>query len=182
MESIFTIVTPRLQLYAPTLGEISDLIRDERSALEARIQATLPHEWPGPHLTAALPSIAEAMAQEPGDARWVWMVIERRTARVIGDVGYHEPLRDAATVEIGYVLLPHAQGHGYATEATSALLRWTFTHTSVAQIIAQIDPQNAASVRVATKVGMEARPPVSPAYVCFGIARPPTYMSGEISC
>jgi RimJ/RimL family protein N-acetyltransferase len=171
-ESDFTIMTPRLALYAPSLEEISALIRDERGALQARISATLPPEWPAPHLKAALPSIAEEMAQELGDMRWVWLIIERASAVFVGDIGYHGPLRAGATVEIGYILLPQAQGQGYATEATAALLRWTFAHTAVAQVIAQIDPQNAGSIRVATKVGMEARPPVSPEYLCFGISRP----------
>ena len=181
MDAVFTIMTPRLQLYAPSRAEIAALLRDERPALEARLQATLPRDWPGPHLTAALPSIAEAMTQEPGDARWVWMVIDLRAACVVGDIGYHGPLRDEATVEIGYALLPHARGRGYATEATAALLHWTFAQTQVAQIIAQIDPTNTASVRVAARVGMQAWPPVAPGYLCFGISRTHAHTSGTVA-
>jgi RimJ/RimL family protein N-acetyltransferase len=174
MQSDFALATARLRLYAPSLAEIDDLMRDERSALGTRIHAAIPPEWPGPNLTSALPIIADAMRQEPGDARWVWLIIEPTTARVIGDIGFHEPLRAGTTVEIGYVLLPDAHGHGYATEATSALIDWTFARTQVTRIIAQIDPANTASIRVAEKVGMLAQPAVEPGFLCYGIARSTT--------
>jgi ribosomal-protein-alanine N-acetyltransferase len=172
MTSVYEIVTPRLRLYAPTLLEVQALIRGEREALEARLQAAIPPEWPGPQLAEALPIITKEMGQEPGDARWVWVVVEPVSAQLIGDLGYHGPLHDEATVEIGYTLLPHTHGLGYATEATSALIDWTFAHTKVAEIIAQIDPTNAASLRVAAKLGMQPLAPVSEGHLCFGIARP----------
>lgn len=162
-----------MRLYALSLAEVEELLRGESAALEARIQATIPSDWPGPHLASALPTIAEEMAREPGDARWVWVVVDPITARVTGDIGFHGPLRDEATVEIGYIILPHAQGRGYATEAVSALIHWTFARTRVTLIIAQVDPTNIASLRVAEKVGMRPLPPISAEYACFGIARPP---------
>jgi len=168
----YVITTARLRLYAPSLAEIHALISNERAALSARIGATIPLEWPGHDLTTSLPLIAQEMEAEPGDARWVWMVIENASAPVIGDVGFHGAVRDEATVEIGYVLLPDARGKGYATEATAAVIDWTFAHTNVAQIIAQIDPDNDASLRVAAKLGMREAPPISVAFKCFGISRP----------
>ena len=172
MATLFEIVTPRLRLYAPTLLEIQALMRGERAALEARLGAAIPLEWPSQHLMEALPIITREMGLEPGDARWVWVVVEPVRAALIGDIGYHGPLHDEATVEIGYTLLPEAQGLGYATEATAALIEWTFAHTKVAQIIAQIDPTNAASLRVAAKLGMWELPAVSPEHLCFGLSRP----------
>jgi [ribosomal protein S5]-alanine N-acetyltransferase len=170
--TLFEIVTPRLRLYALTLLEIQALMRGERTALEARLGAAIPPEWPSQHLLEALPIIMREMGWEPGDARWVWVVVEPLRAALIGDIGYHGPLHDEATVEIGYTLLPEAQGLGYATEATAALIEWTFAHTKVAQIIAQIDPTNAASLRVAAKLGMRVLPAISLEHLCFGIDRP----------
>ena len=173
MESSFEILTSRLRLYAPSLTDLHDLMRGERATLGKRIQATIPTDWPGPNLSQSLPIIADAMRQEPGDARWVWMIIEPISACVIGDIGFHGPLRDGATVEIGYVLAPDARGYGYATEVTAALIDWTFARTNVAQIIASIDPANTASIRVATKVGMQAQPSAELGYLCYGITRSP---------
>lgn len=172
MDTPYEIATTRLRLYAPSRQEFTDLAHGEKAALEASIHATIPPEWPGPRLNEALPVIVEAMAREPGDARWAWVVVEPVSARLIGDIGYHGPLRDGATVEIGYTLLPFARGHGYATEAASALIQWTFTHTRVASIIAQIAPDNTASLRVAAKLGMKPEAAISPDHLCFGIHRP----------
>ncbi|HKD76257.1 MAG TPA: GNAT family N-acetyltransferase [Ktedonobacterales bacterium] len=175
MESPFTIATRRLQLFAPSSAEIAELRSGERTGLGSRIGATISEEWwLGPTLVRLLLGLPEKMAQEPGDARWVWLVIEPITANVVGDIGFHGPMRDDATVEIGYSIIPRAQRFGYATEAASALIHWTFAHTRVAQIIAQINPGNAPSLRVAAKLGMQQLPPISTEYLCFGITRPPT--------
>ncbi len=173
MDNRFDMTTSRLRLYAPTLRDVEALLRGERDAVGARINATVSEDWwLGPSLIRLLPYLAEAMGRAPGDARWIWMVINPVTARVIGDIGFHEPWGEGRTsVEIGYSLVPEARGFGYATEACAALIRWTFAHTPVTQIIAQIDPANAASLRVAAKLGMWELPPMSEGHRCFGISR-----------
>lgn len=172
MDDLFEMTTARLRLYAPTLTDVEALRRGEREALGARISATVSEEWwLGPSLLRLLPDLVETMAREPGDARWIWLVIDPLTARVIGDIGFHEPLHDGHMIaEIGYSLVPEARGFGYATEACAAMIRWAFARTQVGQIIAQIEPANAASLRVAEKLGMRELPPVSAGHRCFGIA------------
>lgn len=172
MDTPFEITTPRLRLYAPSLTDVTALLRGERDELGARINATVSEEWwLGPSLIRLIPDLSEMMARERGDARWIWMVIDPSIARVIGDIGFHEPMRDGATVEFGYSLVPEARGHGYATEACAAMIRWTFAHTKVAQVIAQIDPANIASLRVTAKLGMQELPPISAGHRCFGMPR-----------
>ncbi len=173
LDNCFDITTSRLRLYAPRLTDVEALLRGERDDVGARINATVSEEWwLGPSLIRLLPDLAEAMRREPGDARWIWMVIDPTTGRVIGDIGFHEPWGDGRTsVEVGYSLVPEARGFGYATEACAAVICWTFAHTSVARIIAQIDPANAASLRVAAKLGMRELPPMSEGHRCFGISR-----------
>ena len=172
MDIPFEMTTSRLRLYAPSLTDVEALLRREREELGARINAVVSEEWwLGPSLIRLLPDLHETMRREPGDARWIWMVINPATAGVIGDIGFHGPVRDGATAEFGYSLIPEARGYGYATEACAAMLRWTFTHTKVAQVIAQIDPANAASLRVAARLGMQELPPISAGHRCFGISR-----------
>ena len=181
MGTDYTVVTPRLRLEALTYGEIEALTHGERAPVARRLGAAIPAEWPGERLQSSFPLIAAAMTREEGDARWVWVVIEPRldrmgqdsAARLIGDIGFFGPLLDGTTAEIGYVLIPDARGRGYVTEATAALIAWVFAHTGVAGIIAQIAPDNAASLRVAAKLGMREREPLLPEYRCFGITRPP---------
>jgi RimJ/RimL family protein N-acetyltransferase len=99
------------------------------------------------------------------------MVIHPGYGRVIGDIGFHEPVRDASTAEIGYSVVPHVRRHGFTTEATAALISWTFARTTVTQVIAQIEPENVASLSVAAKLGMQELPAISAGYRCFGISR-----------
>ncbi|HEY3438390.1 MAG TPA: GNAT family N-acetyltransferase, partial [Actinotalea sp.] len=54
--------------------------------------------------------------------------------------------------EIAYELLPDAQGHGYATEAASAVLQAAFA-TGRRRLWATIRPWNTASLRVLDKLG-----------------------------
>lgn len=170
------IATARLRLYAPSLVEVEALTRGERASVSARLGAAASEEWwQGPSLLRLLPHLPETMRATSGEARWVWIVIEppgpQQGARVIGDVGFHHPITAATTsAEIGYNVIPQARGRGYTTEAVAALIQAAFAHTGVTQVIAQIEPGNAASLRVAAKLGMRELPPVSEGYRRFGVS------------
>ncbi|MCO6382063.1 GNAT family N-acetyltransferase [Oceanicola sp. 502str15] len=56
--------------------------------------------------------------------------------------------------EVGYLLAPAAWGHGYATEALTALCAEAFArHPACAALTADIDPRNIGSARVLEKCG-----------------------------
>jgi len=159
---------------------VNELICGEHAALGARLHATISGEWwSGSSLIRLLPDLAGAMVREPGDARWVWLVIEPIAARVIGDIGFHGPLRADAPAEIAYSVVPDARGYGYTPEAAAALIQWAFAHSQITQIIAQIDRANAASLRVAAKLGMRPLPPLAADHLCFGISRPMLAISSQ---
>ena len=61
---------------------------------------------------------------------------------------------DAREVEIGWRLTSAARGQGIATEAAGRLLAHGLHEVGLARVIADIDPGNAASIRVAEKIGM----------------------------
>lgn len=56
--------------------------------------------------------------------------------------------------EIGYSLARTCWGRGLITEVAGALLRVAFSVPSVTHVIAVLDTENAASARVAEKIGM----------------------------
>lgn len=58
------------------------------------------------------------------------------------------------SAEVGYSLLPRHQGKGYAVEATGALLDWAFAAAGVHRVVARLEARNAASARVAERLGM----------------------------
>jgi [ribosomal protein S5]-alanine N-acetyltransferase len=82
-----------------------------------------------------------------------WAVVERQTADVIGDAGFgiFEPTGD---VELGYTLARPYWGRGYATEAAGACLEAGLAHIAAVRIVAVVDEANAASLRVADRIGM----------------------------
>lgn len=79
-------------------------------------------------------------------------VIETATRSHIGYVGADEfELRGESRLEFGYRLIPSARGQGYATEAARALLE-AASQSWHGELLAFIDPTNAESRRVLTKL------------------------------
>jgi RimJ/RimL family protein N-acetyltransferase len=85
-------------------------------------------------------------------------VEERHSGRFVGEVGFLDLHRDMnptteGTLEAGWGITPSRQGKGYATEAVSAAIAWADDKFSGRRMTCIIDPENAASLRVAEKVG-----------------------------
>jgi ribosomal-protein-alanine N-acetyltransferase len=80
-------------------------------------------------------------------------VTDRETGALIGDGGLH-PLGE--DIELGYTLARSAWGRGYATELGRALLAYAFETLGADRVIAQVEPDNAASRHVLEKLGMRA--------------------------
>lgn len=57
-------------------------------------------------------------------------------------------------IEIGWRLRREAWGRGFATEAARSLLAYGLEELGLAEIVADIHPENLASIRVAEKIGM----------------------------
>ena len=84
-------------------------------------------------------------------------VTEREGGALIGDGGLHPLGGVGPDVELGYTLGRRAWGKGYATELGQALVEYAFTVLRVQRVVAQVEPANAASRRVLTKLGMTER-------------------------
>jgi RimJ/RimL family protein N-acetyltransferase len=84
----------------------------------------------------------------------LWAVVDRETERFLGDAGFgvYGPTGEP---ELGYSLTRAAWGCGYATEAAAACLEAAFAHLDAPRVVALVDAENAASARVAEKIGME---------------------------
>ena len=87
-----------------------------------------------------------------------WALEEKATGSFAGDLGFAEFKREIepsieGIPEIGWVLAPHAQGKGYATEAVRAVVGWGDQHFARARTVCLIHPENLSSLRVAEKCG-----------------------------
>jgi RimJ/RimL family protein N-acetyltransferase len=88
----------------------------------------------------------------------MWALEEKEAGAFVGDLGFAEYKRDIepsilGVPEIGWVLAPHAQGKGYATEAVRAIVAWGDQRFGSVRTVCLIHPENLRSVRVAEKCG-----------------------------
>jgi RimJ/RimL family protein N-acetyltransferase len=81
-------------------------------------------------------------------------VVERETGAVIGDAGLYPFAGTGPDLELGYTLARSAWGRGYATELGRALLEHAFGALGAERVVAQVEPDNAASRRVLEKLGL----------------------------
>jgi RimJ/RimL family protein N-acetyltransferase len=81
-----------------------------------------------------------------------YAVEQRSTGTFVGRVGLWAP-EGWPGLEIGWLIDPASWGRGYATEAARAVAATTFSELGRDRLISLIRPANAASIRVATKLG-----------------------------
>jgi len=83
---------------------------------------------------------------------------EKGTGRLLGEAGFQDMRREfqpsiEGTLETGWALVPSVHGRGYATEAVTAMISWGKAHFPDHRMTCIISPENAASLRVAAKLG-----------------------------
>ncbi len=89
------------------------------------------------------------------DGYGYWLAVERATGRPVGQAGLLAVEVDGIEeVALGYMIHRPFWRRGYATEAAAACLHVGFVELGLERVVADVDPDNAASVRVLEKVGM----------------------------
>jgi [ribosomal protein S5]-alanine N-acetyltransferase len=120
------------------------------------------------------------------DGFGMFVVMRREDGRILGDTGLLawdprvwrpgslQAIGPDAEIEIGWRYARDAWGHGYATEAAIAVRDWAREEHGFERLISLIDPANAASIRVAEKLGarherdVEISGRVAGVYACGG--------------
>lgn len=87
-----------------------------------------------------------------------WTVRETASGRFVGEMGFADFHRDldppfGDVPEAGWALARWAHGQGFAAEALRAAIAWGDARFGGARTVCMIDPDNAASVRLASKFG-----------------------------
>lgn len=138
--------TSRLEL-RPLLAAAALALFDNREGAARLIGSPLSPAWPQRDLFDILPL-------QRGGPYGIWVIVERDSGEVIGDVGLLGPPVHG-TVEIGYSVVPDRRGHGYAAEAARALVAWALSEPGVNAVVARCEPANAASIRTLEHAGFE---------------------------
>jgi hypothetical protein len=143
--------TPRLilrELELSDLAALTALRGDER---------VMRFSYAGPQTPRQVEEYLRQCIQRYNDWGYgLWAVtLTGPAARFIGVCGLmRAPFDDRWEPELGYRLAPDCWGRGYATEAAAAARDMAFERFGLRTLVALIDPANAASIRVAEKIGL----------------------------
>ena len=134
------ILTPRLRLRRARAGDLQALHEVYSQPRAMRYWST------PPHLDLEQTRVwLDSMIQAPPDSSDDYVI--EHDGRVIGKAGcWRVP-------EIGYILHPDAWGQGLAREALTAVIDHAFAGFPIPAIIADVDPRNAASLRLLGRLG-----------------------------
>ena len=88
-----------------------------------------------------------------------WAVEERATGDLVGRIGPYYPAGWPG-LELIWTIRRQSWGRGYATEGARAALTYVFEDMKRDHVISLIRPQNAASIRVAEKLGQGLQEPL----------------------
>lgn len=151
--SAWPVTTGRLTLRPVVPDDAEAFLRWRSRASVVRYMYQPP--WDGPTAVLKLRTWSNAPFEQPGD---VLVLAVELDGAVVGET----LLKWAAgprQAEVGYALRPDVSGRGLATEAAAATLRLAFDAYGFHRVFARIDEENAASVRVAERLGLrhEAR-------------------------
>jgi RimJ/RimL family protein N-acetyltransferase len=84
-----------------------------------------------------------------------WALIERESRELVGRAGLrHQMVDGVREVELGWAVRSDRWGRGYATEAAEAGIEWA-PELGISGLVALVMESNAASRRVAEKLGMK---------------------------
>ena len=148
------LITSRLVLHPLTIEEATRIVGGIASSSD-----TWADGFPGEgDRDAARMAVKAAVsrceaAARPTDPFTCYRIDCRRDRAAIGTIGFHGPPDPHSQVTIGYGLVPHSWGNGYATEAVFALIELCRAHPGVSSLAADTGHDNHASQRVLTKSG-----------------------------
>lgn len=147
--------TARMELIPATIV-LSEAEIGDRAEFARLLGADVPASWPPESLADALPFFLEMLRDTPewfGWLSWYGVLDDGARRRLVGSIGFKGGPDDHGAVEIGYSVVPEAQGSGIATEMTEALTKWALKHAKVTRVEAETVEGNRASQRVLEKLG-----------------------------
>jgi RimJ/RimL family protein N-acetyltransferase len=146
------LTTPHLQLRELTWSDLADIHRLHTYPEVARFNTL---DIPRNQQTTRevmRPTIRNAAQADQTGYGWTIRIADQNL--FIGEAGLNLSPPRHRRGEIFYKLLPEYWGHGYATEAAQALVRFGFGVLKLHRIEAGAATENHASVRVLEKIGM----------------------------
>ncbi len=101
---------------------------------------------------------AEALIQKMNDdldnnEAISWGIQLKEEDKLIGYIGYWRIMKEHYRAEIGYMLHPHYWNKGIMNEVMKKVIPFAFDHLKLHSIEANVNPNNAASIKILEKNG-----------------------------
>jgi ribosomal-protein-alanine N-acetyltransferase len=144
------LITERLRFRRPSSGDAEAIFRRYAGSPEVtRYMSFRTHRT----VEDTRAFLASADAGWNAATDFAYLIERRGDGLLLGGTGLHieRPHRYAT----GYILARDAWGHGYATEALTAMLALAFHRPDVRRVYAECDAEHVASARVMEKCGMQ---------------------------
>jgi ribosomal-protein-alanine N-acetyltransferase len=77
-----------------------------------------------------------------------WGICLQNNSTLIGTIGYWRIVKGHYRAEIGYLISPQHQGKGLMQEAITEILRFGFEEMKLHSVEANVNPENAASIKL----------------------------------
>jgi [ribosomal protein S5]-alanine N-acetyltransferase len=159
--------TPRLRLRPFQDADVDDVFALQSNAFVLRYWDSPP--WTDRGRAERFLTVCRQMADVGTGAR---LAVDRAAdGAFIGWCTLNDWNPDYRSASLGYCFAEAAWGHGYATEAAGALVRWAFQTLDLNRVQAEADTRNVASARVLEKLG----------FVCEGTLREDCVVNGDVS-
>lgn len=109
---------------------------------------------PSPSVEQVQRMIGRLLAHWQDKSYGLWAVEHHATGTLLGRCGL-QLISETDEVEIDFILDRDYWGRGFATEAGQASLQFGFKELNLASIVGIVHPENLASQRVLTKLGLQ---------------------------
>lgn len=152
-----TITTPRLSLTRFVTDDWPFFLRLRQDPQVMRFMGEVLSE-------EALRSVFVSRCADPGV-----FVLRDKFGEALGDIGLRISPKNPYEADVGYALLPQAQGKGYASEALRAVCEYGFTTLGVQAINAWVLGENRGSSRLLEKQGFVRTQVLEKAYHLNGV-------------
>lgn len=145
-----TFRTARLTIRPRTLADLDACLAMDR---DPEVTKFVPQPWTDPAGHEAF--VRGRMQADYGPGLGYWSVFSHdRPEHFLGWILLIPCGGIGPEIEIGWRFLRETWGKGYATEAARPVLDHAMETLALDRVVAEIDPNNAGSIRVARKLGM----------------------------
>ena len=146
--------TDRLHLRTAVAGDLQALFE-----LRSDPEVSRYIKRPGPNNLEEVREFLDRIWKGVAEGRQAfWVISPRESRQLLGTICLWNFSGDRLEAEVGYDMMPAAQGNGYMTESLEAVLNFSFDVVQIRRLEAYTHADNMPSVRLLRRFGFKVDP------------------------